>query len=145
MNQITLRPVKEEDFSIMYKWRNDPNVRKMMFNTAELELDEHISFWNNRLHDKSSFSFMVFDSEKPIGVIRLDKRLDLYEIDILISPEEQGRGIGKRVLEEIIAFAKNKNIKKLSARIKPENQRSKQIFQRNGFKEVYSYYEWESL
>lgn len=84
----------------------------------------------------------------------LDKKGDLYyikyknrlcgdvclqdngEINIVIAKEFQNKHIGRRVIEEIIALAKEKNIQELYAVIYSFNTQSQRMFEGVGFKRI---------
>jgi len=139
--EVSLRPVAEKDIRKIFDWRNHPDVRKMMFNDRLLTIQEHEAFWKKRLASKPMLVWMVVADGKDAGVARLDKKEDSYEVDILVDPSMQGKGIGTASLELLVKKAKESGAMKLSARVKPENDASKGIFKRNGFVEKYSYYE----
>lgn len=58
------------------------------------------------------------------------------EINIVISKEFQNKHIGRRVIEEIIAMAKEKNIQELNAVIYSFNTQSQRMFESVGFKRI---------
>lgn len=132
---ISLRPVTKNDIGQIYEWRNHPSIRNWCFVTKEIDFGEHTKYWHSRLKEKGRFSFMVTCDGKNVGLIRLDKGRGSYEVDILISPESQGRGLGSSALQKTKEIAKNFGIRKLSAKIKPDNVASKKVFEKNGFVE----------
>jgi len=81
------------------------------------------------------------EGNRPVGVIRFDFGTlgpDTAEIDIYVSPEDQGRGLGKTILMEGTAWIKkNTGIKRLFARVKSDNKASIRMFKGCGFKESY--------
>ena len=58
------------------------------------------------------------------------------EINIVISKSFQNKHIGRRVINEIIQLAKEKNIEELHAEIYSFNTQSQKMFQSIGFKKV---------
>jgi len=142
MNKIFLRSVNEKDLKRIFEWRNHPEVRKNMFNGCEIKWEEHLEFWNERSRDKESYSFIVMKDEEAIGVARLDKRQNIYEVDILIDPLLQGQGHGTAAVSRLTEFASKKQMR-LCAKIKPDNIASQMLFESNNFKKRYLYLEWE--
>ena len=61
---------------------------------------------------------------------------DNGEINIVIAKEFQNKHIGRRVIEEIIALAKEKNIQELYAVIYSFNTQSQRMFESVGFKRI---------
>lgn len=58
------------------------------------------------------------------------------EINIVVAKEFQNKYIGRRVVEEIIVMAKEKNIQELYAVIYSFNTQSQRMFESVGFKRV---------
>lgn len=138
--KITSREATKNDIGLIYNWRNDPAVRKNMFNPDEIKWDEHVRFWDKRLCDNNAFSMILGYGNSPVGFIRLDKEKEGYEVGIIIDPKFQGKGFGTIAIEVAVSFAKSKGIKRLFSRIKPDNSGSRKIFERNGFRlDHYSY------
>ena len=74
--------------------------------------------------------------DAPVGMIQLlesDHELEIAELQIL--PVRQNRGLGSRVLKDLIALA-SKQSKRLSLYLGLKNHRAFQLYQRLGFKEV---------
>ena len=140
---VELRDVTENDIQKIYDWRNHPKIRVCMFNSGEIKLEDHITYLKNRLNNPEEYSFMILDENKEMGVVKLDKRENSYEVGILLDPEMHGKGIGTQSIEAIIKKAKELGIKKLTSRVKEWNVGSKKIFEKNNFKEVDDHYELE--
>jgi UDP-4-amino-4,6-dideoxy-N-acetyl-beta-L-altrosamine N-acetyltransferase len=140
-NKIELRKVTAEDILKIYEWRNHPQVRRWMLNDKEISWEEHEKFWEHMLN-KEEPAFIIIFNNVDCGVIRLTKiNEETAEIDIFISPEFQGRGIGSEVIKKIVNMCRDLGIKKLIARVKPNNVASIKMFERNDFKLTYLYYE----
>lgn len=58
------------------------------------------------------------------------------EINIVVAKEFQNKHIGRKVIEEIIVMAKEKNIQELHAVIYSFNMQSQRMFESVGFKRV---------
>ncbi len=142
-NEVSLKAVSEEDIRLIYELRNDPAVRKTMFQGGPIAWGEHAEFWRKRLADRDALSFMVVLGGRKIGFARLDKRDDGFEVGIIVSPEMQGQGIGTRALGAVISLARQKGMRLLIARVKPGNAASAAIFIKNGFVEKNGRYELE--
>lgn len=67
--RIMLRPMKEEDAEYVVKWRNDPEIKKWMFNQEELTIEKHLKWF--RLPRKGRMDYVICDkeTEKPIGTV----------------------------------------------------------------------------
>ena len=133
VGKVRLRKVKWEDLNIIYEWRNDPEVRKNSFSQDEIKPEEHNRYWLERLAKDDAYSFIVVSEEEDVGLIRLDKMGDSYEVHIMIAPDRQGKGFGTAAIAKAKETAKNLGIEKLIARVKPGNIASEKIFTDNGF------------
>jgi RimJ/RimL family protein N-acetyltransferase len=130
---VRIRPVAARDIWAIYSWRNNPAVRKMMFTTRPIGRAEHLSFWKSRLAGKEGFSFIVIAGGRRCGLVRLDKKGRLHEVDILVSPSMQGRGIGRQALAALLSFVRRRGVKKVGARVKKSNRASQGLFEAGGF------------
>jgi ribosomal protein S18 acetylase RimI-like enzyme len=72
----------------------------------------------------------------PVGMIQLFDQLDGVEVgEIQIQPSQQNRGIGSRVLRDLIARVHQQQ-KKVSLSVALKNERAYQLYQRLGFQKV---------
>jgi len=131
--EVILRPIKIEDLDIVFQWRNHPEVRKNSFNKDEISRSEHFNYWKRRIGEAENYSFMAMADGKSIGLVRLDKRPDSYEVHVMVAPNLRGMGLGSKMIEKTKENAKKLGMNKLTARILPGNDSSQSIFRKNGF------------
>lgn len=135
-----LRAVTERDLRRILEWRNSPQVRKQGFSKSVISWRAHKQFWAKRLKGKDPSFIIEFDGQDA-GLVRLDARDGGHEIGICVDPRMHGKGIGSAALAAVIKAARKKGLKRLIARIKPDNAASHRVFQKIGFKPVYMTYE----
>jgi L-amino acid N-acyltransferase YncA len=58
------------------------------------------------------------------------------QVSIYVSSQVRGKGVGSILLQELIRISEGKGIWTLQARIFPENQSSRQLHLKHGFREV---------
>ncbi len=58
------------------------------------------------------------------------------EVSVYIHPGSQGKGIGKKILEELIRESEKQNLWTLQAGIFPENKASLKIHEQCGFRQI---------
>lgn len=129
---VELKNVEEKDFKFLFELRNNPEVRKYMFNKNELKWERHVEYWKKRISEKIP-SYTIVADGKYTGIIKLDwsEFDECYYVSIIIMPEYQRKGIAKMALE----LLENKfRTKKIRAKIIPENEASKKLFESAGFK-----------
>jgi mycothiol synthase len=84
---------------------------------------------------------ILFDQEKPVGVIRgADDEYDEAPImnigPVAILPEYQGRGLGRSLLRASLRFAKEKGYNRTILSVNGENERAQALYIQEGFKQV---------
>lgn len=135
---IEFIPATPDDLRDLFRWRNDPKVRRQMFTTGKIRWEDHVSFWKKRFADKKAKTYIIYHNGISSGMLRIDKRTDGDEIGIIIAPEWQGMGIGKAVIQAVISKCASRP---LLSRVKTDNEASKRIFDKNGFRPIYTLYE----
>lgn len=136
---IILRLANINDAKKILDWRNDPVARNNFFNKEIVELDQHLLWLEKVLHDANRSLFIIIDENNiEIGQVRFDVNMDEAEISITLDKNYRGKGYGA----ESISYStnnflkENKKIKRIIARIKPENSVSVNAFKKAGFAEV---------
>jgi RimJ/RimL family protein N-acetyltransferase len=135
---VSLVSVMSFHIRFLYKIRNDPRIRSKMLDTKPIPWSTHVEFWKKRLKRKVRNDFIIGYEGKQIGIIRLDRRNGYQEVSIIIAPEFQNMGIGTRALQTLLVMSK---AKRFGARIRCDNEVSQDVFERNGFKKMYCFYE----
>ena len=124
-----LSPVELE---LVFAWRNDERIRKHFINEA-VGYDEHFAFAKSLKDDESKRYFLVFDDEKPIGVINfVSISKDECEFGIYQNPNL--RGFGRILLSNLAHYAfNNLRVKRLVARALKDNEKAIRLFLGFGF------------
>ncbi|MDP4092858.1 MAG: GNAT family N-acetyltransferase [Bacillota bacterium] len=90
------------------------------------------------MQDKGIEMFGVYESDKQIGFVALEKANDsLYYMEKLaVLPEYRHKGTGKAILDFVLDYVENRNGTKISIGIVNENIRLKNWYSDYGFKET---------
>ena len=82
------------------------------------------------------------DGDVPVGQIRLNLDSEEAEIGYSIASEFRSKGYGRKILQLIVEKVQDSysHIKKLIAKVKPENTPSKRLFESEGYTMTYSCY-----
>lgn len=84
-----------EEKVMILDWRNDENIRKWMYNTDAVKLENHLSFIENLKSDSSKFYFLVKRKDVPVGVISI---IDVVDKDgdwgYYIAPSFHDKNLG---------------------------------------------------
>ena len=127
--QISFRSIKTEDYEFLWRLHNAA-LKKYVEKTWGWNED-----WQKQNFDKN---FRVEDGRivvyenRDIGFFwQIEKENELMLVSIRILPEYQNRGIGTKIIEDLIAAAnkKNKNIRLQVLKINP----ARHLYERLGF------------
>ena len=136
--RISLRCIKSQDKSILFKLANDIDVRENSFNKKEISIEEHKKWFEKSFNSKDSIIYLAFcQHNSPIGQIRFDIKDKLAILDFSIEKSVRGKGLGYiLVIEGIKKILKeNKNFNIIEANVVKSNIASIGIFRRIGFSE----------
>ncbi len=137
---IRLEPLKysDETLNLWVKWMNDPDIRQYMYRSLTSNKDRIKEWLELASISDSRHYFTIHVDNNNIGFIsvRQDKHpINTAEIGIIIGEKEyQSKGIGKKVLSEVLEKCENDyHLSSVRALIKPFNKRSINLFTKQGF------------
>ncbi|MCR5607826.1 MAG: GNAT family N-acetyltransferase [Lachnospiraceae bacterium] len=139
---VRLRKVKDTDIDLLYKWANDPIVRKNSFNTDIIKYETHKVWFYKMMTSTSIHQFILVNDEIPLGQIRLNIISETAEIGYSIAAEFRGMGYGSLMLKLINDELKNNypNVKKIIAKVKTQNIASQKAFEKMNYEKEYLSY-----
>lgn len=79
------------------------------------------------------YCWMVYQNNVPVGKVSYEIDHQKAYIDLLIRPEYRRQGLGKMIIEQVIARPEISSIKKMIAGIKHTNTASINLFKSVGF------------
>ncbi len=137
-----LREALQSDIDLLYEWANDPIVRQNSFHSEAIPYDIHKKWFVRMMEDKNTVQYILMADGEPVGQIRLIIDGNEAEIGYSISSQHRRKGYGRMMLQLIAEEVNQKypNIKKLVAKVKPENIASKKLFESEGYDMKYSCY-----
>lgn len=143
--QAYLRRANKEDMDLLYQWANDPVVRAQSFSISEINYEEHQKWFGELLEDPLRRQYIYVYNGEDIGQIRLTITGSEAEIGYSIQRDKRGMGHGKMILKLLAEQIKRDNleVKRLTAKVKPQNIASQKVFLDTGFVEKYQCYELE--
>lgn len=104
MSKGVLRAVTDDDLGQILRWRNHSEVRRFMYTTHEISLDEHRN-WFERARANPDLSLMVYLQEgEPSGFVNISRTRCRQVADwgFYLAPEAvkgTGRQLGNCALE----------------------------------------------
>lgn len=146
--EVIARPAALKDSSLMLRWRNDPQTRKVSRSSESISWDNHTRWYERALGDQARELYIVERGGAPVGTVRFDARSDSvvpnvdttarlpeeWEVSITLAPEVRGHGLSLAVLTAgEKAFALHHPNAAIVAAILPDNQPSQRLFARAGY------------
>lgn len=139
--EIYLRPLREEDAAISYKWRNDPEVWKYTGSKPDKEITYEIekSWIEKKLKNANEIRYAIclLSSDEYIGNVQLtDIHSDSAEFHIFIGNKKYwGKGIGKSATRKMIEIGFNEmNLKTIYLEVNENNVAAIRAYEKIGFK-----------
>lgn len=124
-DRLLLRPMRAEDAEYIVKWRNDPDIRKWMFDRECLTIDEHLDWFKNREENRYDCVFCDLESEKPIGTLNFNVDADSLKAEggkLLGDKKYRRKGLAKESFVAWLDFGFNKlNLKEVYVNTKVIN------------------------
>lgn len=132
-----LRDATEADMDLLFKWVNDPAVRKSAFLTDTIPYENHVQWYQNLLKRQDCKQYIYVYEDEPIGQARVTLRGDVAEIDYSICSQKRGMGHGSKLLQLLSKQIRHEHpeIHTLEGYVKPENIASQKAFSNSGFNE----------
>jgi predicted dehydrogenase/RimJ/RimL family protein N-acetyltransferase len=135
---VTLRGAGADDGARILAWRNDVETRRWSRSPREIAPEEHASWLERTLADRSTRLWMAEVDGIAIGHVRVGPQTNgAAEVHLVLAPDARGRGLGAAVLAQAGAHAlADADMTLLCAHVRPENQASLRTFERSGFHPV---------
>lgn len=136
---ITLRPISEADLEDLAAWRNDPRVHPLFFTDARIDPAGQKAWLAAVRRDSARRFFAVEAGGALAGTIcldRIDPRNRTGELgNMLIDPDRQGEGIGRRAVEKLLDHAFGAvELERVELRVFADNERAIALYESCGFR-----------
>ena len=95
-----LRSVREDDRSLLFRWVNDPDVRRASFSSEPIDWDDHAD-WFARLRRDPASRIWILETQGsvPVGQFRVSVRDGVGRVDYSVDADFRGRGLGREILK----------------------------------------------
>jgi spore coat polysaccharide biosynthesis protein SpsF len=125
-----LRPIKDEDCTLLFKWANDEDVRENSLDSRKIKWKQHKSWFNQKLTSSFSKIFILEYNDLPVGQIRYDLNANgIWDIDYSIDKNYRGLGFGRKMVE----LSLHKITGEKRAVVQSNNIASRKVFEHLGF------------
>ena len=140
---LLLRPIRPEDapaFRHMVEQRTEPNDRRLRFFTAINTLSPELCARLTQIDYDREMALVAIDPGAPVedafcGVVRITAEPDREraEFAVLVRSDLKGRGLGRSLMEAMIAFALQVGIGEIYGDVLRENAAMLRLAERLGF------------
>ena len=122
-----------DEKELVLKWRNDERIRRWMFSTELISLENHLNYIDSLSSKKDRVYFLVKQNSLPIGVIDFTKiTTSSAHIGLYANPDI--KGLGNLLMEKIVNYAFEKlKIKKLISEVFETNIKAIKLYERFDF------------
>lgn len=150
MYKVLIRPLRFEDASVSWKWRNDPEVWRFTGSCPNREITYEIEKqWIEKvLKDNTCRRFAIMADKHYIGNIQLTNiRNSQAEYHIFIGDKNWwNKGISGLATFQILYFAKEVlGLKKIYLSVRKENKAALKSYQRSLFRQVSEEDNWINM
>ena len=131
----SLRTATMHDALQAFHWRNAPSVRKLSNDQREIDLHEHLSWWQRSIENPNRFLLIFELGQDPVGVLRYDVTDNEALVSVYLDPQQVNLGLGNELLLMGAKWLNDNNIgaSRLIAEIHDENESSIRAFSKAGF------------
>ncbi|GAA0319205.1 GNAT family protein [Bacillus carboniphilus] len=132
-----LMDIKETDLQLILDWRNQESIRKVMYNSDIILLDEHIRWFESLRKSEKAISKIFYYENIPFGVIninQIDKTNKKCEWGFYIGNKNAPRGMGT-----VLGFISlnyifdDLSMRKVNAEVLSMNEKSISLHRKLGF------------
>lgn len=129
--------LNQDEIGMILQWRNCDDVRKWMYNSGIISLQEHKKFIESLKNNIEKKYFLICQNNSYIGVIYLtDITNENNSAELGLYTNPQVRGVGKTLMQCIIEYGFNElSLKRLTAEVFLANSRAIDLYSKIGFLE----------
>lgn len=136
---VVIRRFKPDDLDAMLRFARALPEHDLLFLSRDLKHRKVIEAWQEAVEDGFIDSFLAEDGDAIVGTSALVRdplgwSTHVGEIRLLVSPQLRGQGVGRRLLEETFKLAVQRDLKKLTAQMTPDQRGAIQLFEESGFR-----------
>ena len=133
-----LRRAHESDMDILFRWRNDEDVRRNSFQSSVIKYEEHVLWYQKAMTREDMAIFIMMECDIPVGQVRIAFWYDEMVISYNIAKEHRGKHLGKQMLSMLEEMLKDdpecrKDGEYCVAYVKKENLVSCHVFDSLGY------------
>lgn len=133
--KIALRPARESDSLTLFRWVNDPDVRRASLASELISWTTHTNWYKKFLNHPGKHLFIAELNGLPVGQIRFEPVDDRLRLSYAVDSLFRGKGIGREIVAVGIRELRRIAPNPILAEVRAENEASLRVFRALGFEE----------
>jgi UDP-2,4-diacetamido-2,4,6-trideoxy-beta-L-altropyranose hydrolase len=140
---LAVRPVRAEDATLLFGWRNDERTRRQSFDPRPLDPIGHADWLMKVICDEDRSLLLVSRAGRDVACVRFDCAAERTTVSIYLDPAMHGRGIGASALVAAIDWLREARpeVRLVEADVLAANPASHALFASVGFAPARTRYE----
>lgn len=136
---VTIRRFRAEDMDAMLRFARALPEHDLLFLSRDLKHRRVIEAWLVAVEDGFIDSFVAEDGDAIVATCALVRdplgwSTHVGEVRLLVAPQLRGQGVGRRLLGEMFGAAEQRDLRKLTAQMTPDQRGAIQLFEEHGFR-----------
>ncbi len=136
--KLSLRALERGDLRFIHNLNNNRNIMSYWFEEPYESFDELEELYNKHIHDNAERRFVVEDDKGAlIGLVELIEIDYIHrsgEFQIIITPEHQGKGYAKTLINKALDYSFTiLNLHKVYLHVAIENEKAVHLYKKCGF------------
>ncbi|TYO98362.1 UDP-2,4-diacetamido-2,4,6-trideoxy-beta-L-altropyranose hydrolase [Geothermobacter ehrlichii] len=132
---LMLRRATMNDCESIYRWRNDEETRRHIFDSTVIPFEDHQRWFENSLKNPDQVLLVAEATSGPVGVLRYDLKGESATISVYLVPGGQPPGTGPQLIRSGSEWLRQNypQVLRIFAEILPENIASQKAFKKAGY------------
>jgi len=132
---ISMRRAEAGDIDAVYRLSNDPTVRAMSFATEPIPYNDHVVWFEGKIHDSGTLLLVFCEDNELIAQMRFsDSGEGRAEVGIAVAQAWRHKGLGATLMGMALAELRTHgNYRTVIAKVKKGNEPSNRYFLKCGF------------
>ena len=131
---IQIRKINKNDLERAFELLNE-------LNEGNLDRETFLRNFDQKVQGKNSYCICAANGDEIVGVLFsefrskfYDPKKRLYVEDLIVDEKYRGRGVGEKILLELVEYAKNNNCGSIELTSVLENEAAHRFYEKNNFK-----------
>ncbi len=135
--KLSLKPLEYKDLAFIHAVNNNYSIMSYWFEEPYESFAELESLYTKHIHDNTERRFIIMSEEQHVGLIELVELDYIHrkgELQIIISPNYQGKGYSKQAIFKALQYAfQILNLHKVYLIVSNYNEKALHIYEKMGF------------